>query len=82
MSLSMTTMTMTQTQALLQQALQPHSDPILQTLVPQPTSFQSILKMRPNKALQPTPIRFAPGVARTIYLQLITSILSSPVQGG
>ncbi len=35
-----------------------------------------------NKALQPTPIRFAPGVARTSYRQLITSSFKPPVQGG
>ena len=31
-------------------------------------------KIQPNKALQPTPIRFAPGVARTFYRQLITKL--------
>ena len=43
---------------------------------------QIVTKIQPNKALQPTPIRFAPGVARTLYRQLITSRLRAPVQGG
>ncbi len=36
----------------------------------------------PNKALQPTPSRFAAGVARSRYRQLFTIRLRSPVRGG
>ncbi len=36
----------------------------------------------PNKALQPTPSRFALGVARTVNFQKITSQIRLPVQGG
>ena len=43
----------------------------------------SPLKMLlPIKTLQPTPSRFALGVARTSFRQLITSSLRSPVRGG